>query len=118
MTQYSGSCHCGKIAFDFTTEAPITSALSCNCSICQKRGTLLTFGPRDQLKLRTSEDKLITYTFNTHKIQHHFCSTCGCAPFSEGDHPGGGKMAAVNVRCLDDFDISALEINFHDGKKA
>ena len=51
--KYKGSCHCGKIAFE--VEGEITEALSCNCSICSRRGSLLWFVPRNKLRLLTSE---------------------------------------------------------------
>ena len=47
--KYRGSCHCGKVAIE--VEGEITGAVSCNCSICSKRGSLLWFVPREQMKL-------------------------------------------------------------------
>ena len=111
---YSGSCHCGKIAFD--VEGKLDQAMDCNCSMCRRRGGLLWFVPRADLKLKTLEANLGTYTFNKHNLQHHFCRTCGIAPFSEGTHPKTGQpMAAVNVRCLNDVDLKALKIVPIDG---
>jgi hypothetical protein len=49
-------------------------------------------------------------------IQHHFCNRCGCAPFGVGSNPKGGKMAAINVRCLEDFDLAAIKRKPVDGK--
>lgn len=111
---YKGSGHCGKIAFE--AEGELEQAIQCNCSICSKRGYLLWFVPRGQLRLLTPESHLATYTFNTHRIKHYFCPTCGCAPFGEGAGPTGEAMAAINVRCLDDTDISALNIVPYDGR--
>ena len=54
-------------------------------------------------------------TFNKHVIKHHFCPTCGCSPFGMGEQKGV-LMAAVNVRCLDGVDISALGPKPFDGK--
>ena len=113
---YEGSCHCGKIAFD--VEGDFTSALDCNCSFCRRRGSLLGFVPRDKLVLRTSEEDLKTYTFNRHVIRHHFCSTCGVAPFGEGTGADGLAMAAVNLRCVPAIDLNAIEINHFDGKSS
>ncbi len=111
---HAGSCHCGKIAFD--VEADITEVLDCNCSLCRRRGALLSFVPRDALTLKTQESDVGTCTFNKHAIQHHFCATCGIAPYGEGADPrSGGKMAAVNVRCLPDVDLDALKIRKVDG---
>ena len=57
-----------------------------------------------------------TYTFNTHKIQHHYCSTCGIAPYSEGQNPDGSAAACINVRCLDDVDLATLKVISYDGR--
>lgn len=112
---YTGSCHCGKIRYEVTT-APLSGAMSCNCSICSKRGTLMTFVPLEQLKLLSGEDGLSDYQFGKKSVHHLFCRTCGVAPFGSGTAPDGKKMYAVNVRCLDGVDVSTLAITSFDGK--
>lgn len=112
---YKGGCHCGKIAFE--VEGEFDTVIECNCSICSQRGYLLGFADRSQLKLLTPESNLSTYTFNTHKVKHRFCSVCGCGPFGEGENPKTGKpMVAINVRSLRDFDLSKVKRNAFDGK--
>ena len=114
--RYSGSCHCGKIAYE--VEGTLDEVIEYNCSHCSRKGYLLWFVPRDKVSLATPPDQLATYTFNKHVIQHHFCSTCGCAPFGFGDNPKTGAMAAINVRCLEDVDRSKLKVVQVDGKSA
>lgn len=111
---YHGSCHCGNIQFD--VEGEITQALACNCSICQRKGTLLWFVPASQVNLLTPRDKMTTYTFNKHVIQHRFCPVCGVQPFGEANNPKGEPMFAINIRCLEDIDPLAVPVNFYDGK--
>ena len=53
--QYRGSCHCGKVKIQF--EGTFDKAISCNCSICAKRGSLLWFAPRDSVQV-TGESEL------------------------------------------------------------
>jgi len=110
---YQGACHCGKIGFE--VEGEISELMDCNCSICSKRGALMWFVPRDKLQLKTAAADVATYLFNKRVIEHYFCATCGCAPFGEGTL-GGQTMAAVNVRCLEDVDLSAYKINHYDGR--
>ena len=114
--KYNGSCHCGKIAFEVQGE--ITEAMSCNCSICSRRGSLLWFVPRNKLTLLTSEQNASTYMFNKHVIKHRFCATCGIHTYGEGSDASGNLTAAVNVRCLENFDFSALQVKPFDGRSA
>jgi len=111
---YQGGCHCGRIAFEVQGE--IGQVIECNCSICTKRGSLLWFVPREQLRLDTPAADLATYTFRTGRIKHHFCPTCGCAPFAIGSDKTGALQAAVNVRCLEGVAPSALERLPFDGR--
>lgn len=112
--KYQGSCHCGRVAFE--VEGELQGALSCNCSICRRKGALLWFVPRERLSLRTPEEQLATYCFNKHVIKHHFCPTCGIHPFGEGVDPQGQAMAAVNIRCLDEVDPDSLPLSHFDGR--
>ncbi len=111
---YHGSCHCGNIQFD--VEGELTQVLACNCSICQRKGTLLWFVPADKVKLLTPREKMTTYTFNKHIIQHRFCPVCGVQPFGEANNPKGEPVFAINIRCLEGIDPLAVPVNFYDGK--
>jgi hypothetical protein len=109
----TGSCHCGKIAYE--TESEPTEAMQCNCSICRRKGYLLAFSTPDDFELKTSRDDIAVYTFNHGNIRHQFCKTCGCAPFGEGTGPDGKAMVAINLRCTDGIDLSKLKITEFDG---
>lgn len=112
--RFSGSCHCGKIAFE--VEGDFSSAMECNCSHCSRKGYLLTFVPREALSLSTPEQAMATYRFNRHVIEHKFCPECGCAPFGLGNDPDGNATAAINIRCLEEFDLTAVERMPIDGR--
>jgi len=111
---HNGSCHCGRIAF--TVDGDLGQVTECNCSHCSRKGYLLWFVPRERLQLGTPESNLATYTFNHHVIKHHFCPTCGCAPFGFGTGPSGAPTAAVNVRCLEGIELSTLKRVPFDGR--
>lgn len=112
--KYHGSCHCGRIAFD--VEGEFQGALACNCSICQRKGSLLWFVPREQLQLQTPEENASTYTFNKHAIKHRFCPVCGIHPYGEGTDPKGRAMAAINIRCLEGVDLASVPVQHFDGR--
>jgi hypothetical protein len=112
--KYNGSCHCGKVAFE--VEGELTSALACNCSICQRKGSLLWFLPRSSFTLLSPDDAASTYLFNKHLIRHRFCPTCGIHPYAEGTDPQGNAMAAVNVRCLEGIELDKVQVHHYDGR--
>ncbi len=114
--KYEGSCHCGRIAF--SAEGTIEQVIDCNCSMCRRRGGLLWFVPAAAFTLHTPREAMGTYLFNKRHIQHHFCPACGIAPFGEGTAPDGSTMVAVNVRCLPDVDLAALQVVPFDGANA
>ena len=111
---YEGSCHCGRIAFE--VEGELKGAMACNCSMCQRKGSLLWFVPRDDFTLRTPREDMGTYLFNKHVLEHHFCPACGIHPFAEGTDPKGNKMAAVNIRCLEGIDLESIPVKHFDGR--
>jgi hypothetical protein len=112
--KYQGSCHCGRVAFE--VEGEIEGALACNCSMCQRKGSLLWFVPREKLQLTTPDENAAAYTFNKHAIRHRFCANCGIHPYGEGTDPKGNAMAAVNIRCLEDVDLDAIPVKHFNGR--
>ena len=112
--RYSGGCHCGKVRY--SVETALVPVIACNCSICIKRGHLLTFVGPDAITFESGENEVTDYRFNSMKIEHLFCPTCGVASFGRGKTPDGQQMYAINVRCLDGVDLDALEITRHDGR--
>lgn len=112
--KYKGSCHCGNVAFEVQGE--LERAMSCNCSICSRKGALLWFVPRESFHLLGDDGAAATYTFNKHVIKHRFCPTCGIHPYGEGVGPDGRDMAAINIRCLDGVDLESVHVDQFDGR--
>jgi hypothetical protein len=112
--KYRGSCHCGQVAFE--VEGTLDSAMACNCSMCQRKVSLLWFVPRAQMTLLTPEANTSAYTFNNHVIKHRFCPHCGIHPYGEGKDPKGNAMAAINVRCLEGIELDKIPTTHFDGR--
>ncbi len=111
---YSGSCHCGGVAFE--ADLDLDKTITCNCSRCQRLGAVLAFTPRSGFTLRTGGDLLTEYKFNKQKIAHLFCKACGIEPFAYANAPDGTPVAAVNVNCLEGVDPRALKSHPVDGR--
>ncbi|MEZ5648665.1 MAG: GFA family protein [Alphaproteobacteria bacterium] len=112
--RYVGGCHCGAVKYE--VEATIDRVMSCNCSICSKKGYLLTFTPASSFTLIQGKDALSDYQFNKKVVHHLFCKNCGVSSFGRGAKPDGTEMVAINVRCLENIDHTALPIDPIDGK--
>lgn len=115
QTTHHGGCHCGAVRFhvDLDLSKP---GIVCNCSMCSRSGTVLSFVPTKQFVLEQGEGNLADYQFNKKVIHHLFCKTCGIKAFGRGIGPGGAEVVAVNVRCLDNVDLDKVPTQKHDGK--
>lgn len=113
MKNYRGGCHCGAVKFE--VEAPQRAFVySCNCSICSMSSYLHLIVEKENFNLKSGEEVLSCYTFNTGKAQHYFCSTCGVKSFYiPRSHPEG---ISVNARCLEKGAIEQMEIQAFDGR--
>ncbi len=113
LIAHRGGCHCGGVRFEVLAPAQL-EVTECNCSICSKSGYLHLLVPRAYFKLVCGEDRLSTYTFDTHEARHLFCKTCGIKSFYiPRSHPDG---ISVNVRCLDEGSIASMHIEPFDGR--
>lgn len=110
-----GSCHCGAVQIE--AEIQSKDGMSCNCSICRRKGTILTFVPEQKFKLISGREVLTDYQFGKKSIHHLFCKVCGVTCFAEGKAPNGDHVYAVNYRCLDSFDMASMKISEFDGSK-
>lgn len=116
VKHYSGSCQCGAVAFE--ADLDLDNTLTCNCSRCQRLGSVLTFTPPDGFKLLRGEDQLSEYLFNKHVIRHLFCKTCGIESFARGRAPDGREMIAVNVNTIEGIDPRTLQSKHYNGRDA
>ena len=111
---YVGGCHCGNVRFE--VEVDLREVMECNCSICSKTGSRLAFATPEHFRLLAGGDHLSGYQFKSRKIHHLFCPVCGIRSFARGSGPDGREMVAINVRCLEGVDHSALTVRPFDGR--
>lgn len=106
-----GSCHCGGVRF--RVDWQIQELTTCDCSLCEMRGALMTKVPESALEILSGEDLLTLYQWNTHRARHYFCSRCGIYVFhrkrAAPDHFG------VNARCLHDVDLASVPVRATEG---
>lgn len=113
LIKHSGGCHCGRVRFEARAPARIR-VNECNCSICSKSGYLHLVVPKERFTLLSGEEVLTTYTFNTGRAKHLFCSICGIKSFYlPRSHPDG---VSINARCLDEGTVEDMTIGHTDGR--
>lgn len=110
----TGGCSCGAVRFE--AELDYDDLIACNCSNCGKKGLILGFVPPSAFRLTAGSDAAFEYLFNQHVIRHQLCRVCGTETHAVGRTPGGDEMVAVNARCIDDVDVSALNPAPVDGR--
>jgi hypothetical protein len=117
LKTYHGQCHCGAVSYEATTD--LSAMLDCNCSRCRRLGAVLQAVPAAQFRLLSGEDKLRTYRFNTHRIEHLFCPDCGIESFARGQDREGSPTYMINVNCLEDApEVDRSAIMHWDGRSA
>ncbi|MEX2498901.1 MAG: hypothetical protein WD397_08515 [Wenzhouxiangellaceae bacterium] len=109
MKDFLGRCHCGKIEVSFTTECnPIDiKPRVCDCTFCVKHAAAYVSDPDGRLVVKALSGGFPgRYRQGTETAEFLFCRYCGALVGVVAD-VDGQLVAAVNARCLDDWDSFA-----------
>ena len=107
-------CHCGTI------EAKIKllenyKSIRCNCSLCKRKGAIMSMVKNEDFVLKKGADKLKLYQFHTKVAKHYFCSICGV--YTHHNPRSNPAMTGFNLGCLDDIDTFEINnISLNNGK--
>ena len=93
LWRYRGRCKCSK---------NFEKILRCNCSLCKRKGALMSMVKNEDFKIIKGEDKLKIYQFHTRVAKHYFCSNCGI--YTHHNPRSNPAMTGFNLGCLDDVD--------------
>ncbi|MCP4077752.1 MAG: GFA family protein [Gammaproteobacteria bacterium] len=112
---YEGSCHCGAVKFSYDGDK-IEKGLRCNCSMCSRKGAMMTPEtiPIEKLHIEAENGVLGLYQFGAKTAKHFFCKNCGIYPFHETARAPGHYR--VNLGCIDKLDTSKFSVDVFDGK--
>lgn len=114
-----GSCHCGAIRME--VDHPPDQITDCNCSLCQRLGTLWAYYPLKQFRVEQGGENLGSYIQGERTLATRFCRTCGCTSHWEGlpgskAAPGGEKpRVGVNMLLFGGLDLEAVPVRKLDG---
>ena len=109
-------CHCGEVELEIKeSEGALNNFLRCNCTLCKKKGYIMTFAPITDVKITKGEDKLKLYQYHTKVAEHYFCSECGI--YTHHKMRSRPDTFGLNVGCIDDIDQFKLEnVGLNDGQ--
>ena len=99
-------CHCGEVEIQVNLEQEIDQLKRCNCSMCKRKGTMVTTVNKQDLKFIKGEKKIKTYQFNTNTARHYFCSECGI--HTHNLRRADENTFGINVGCIDEIKPSEL----------
>tara|TARA_Y100001958_G_C21240129_1_gene567587 strand:- start:2548 stop:2955 length:408 start_codon:yes stop_codon:yes gene_type:complete len=107
-------CHCGLIEAEINIDK-IDKFLRCNCSICKRKGAIMSMVKNENFKIVKGKEKLKLYEFHTKVAQHYFCMNCGI--YTHHNPRSNPKMTGFNIGCIDDIDQFELDnIPINNGK--
>ena len=101
-TTLHGSCHCGRLRIEFSTDKATAdfTPRACDCSFCRKHGAAYVSDPEARLLVSIRQDALRRYRQGSDNAEFLVCGECGVMVAVTFDH-AGRLYGAVNTGCLD-----------------
>ena len=108
------TCHCKQVEAEINVPDNLGKFLRCNCSICKRKGAVMSMVKNEDFKIIRGQEKLVLYQFHTKVAGHYFCSNCGI--YTHHNPRSNPAMTGFNLGCLDGIDVSELkDITVIDG---
>ena len=109
------SCHCGGVEIEVNVPDQYEKLMRCNCSLCKRKGAIMTPVGHDDIKVIKGQDLLKLYQYHTKVAEHYFCSKCGIYTHSN-PRSNHDKVYMLNVACIEGVKPFELEnITVNDG---
>ena len=108
-------CHCGEVEAEISIANDIEKFLKCNCSICKRKGAIMSMVKNEDFKIIQGQDKLKLYKFHSNIAKHYFCSICGI--YTHHNPRSNPSMTGFNVGCIDEIDtLKLVNVSINDGQ--
>lgn len=109
------TCHCQAVKAEINVPDKLEKLVKCNCSICKKKGAIMSMVKNEDFKIIKGQDKLKLYQFHSNIAKHYFCTICGI--YTHHNPRINPTLTAFNVGCIDDINTFTLnDIKIADGK--
>ena len=107
------TCHCENVELEVNIpEAGFPKLMRCNCSLCKRKGAVMSPLPKENVKLVKGQDNLKLYQYHTKVAEHYFCSNCGI--YTHHKMRSNPNMIGVNVACIESinpFELGDIAVN-------
>ena len=109
------TCHCGCVEAEINVSInELPKIVRCNCSICKRKGYVMSPIGENDMKITKGEDKLTLYQFYTNTAKHYFCSVCGI--FTHTRPRSNPKLHMINIACVEGVDpFEYKDVSINDG---
>ena len=95
------TCHCGGVEIKVKLpEGGFEKLIRCNCSLCKRKGYIMTFVGPDDIKIVKGQGLIKLYQFHTKTAKHYFCSKCGIYTHTN-PRSNHDKVYMINVGCVE-----------------
>ena len=94
-------CHCGNVQAEINLDN-LEKILRCNCSICKRKGAIMSMVKNEDFKIIKGEQFLTLYQFHSKVAKHYFCSNCGI--YTHHNPRSNPAMTGFNVACIEEID--------------
>ena len=107
-------CHCGDVEVEINVSKNLEKILKCNCSICKRKGAIMSMVRNEDFKIIKGKDMLKLYQFHSKIAKHYFCSNCGI--YTHHNPRSNPAMTGFNLGCVDEINTFELDnISLIDG---
>ena len=107
------TCHCENVELEVNIpEAGFPKLMRCNCSLCKRKGAVMSPLLKENVKLVKGQDSLKLYQYHTKVAEHYFCSNCGI--YTHHKMRSNPNMIGVNVACIEGinpFELGDIAVN-------
>ncbi len=107
-------CHCGAVEGEIKGDI-FEKVVRCNCSICKRKGAIMSIIKNEDFKITKGKDKLKLYQFHSKVANHYFCKECGI--YTHHNPRINPSLTGINLGCVDEADTFKIEnIKVADGR--
>ena len=109
------TCHCGAVEAEININGDFEKMMRCNCSICKRKGAIMSIVKNEDFKIIKGRDKLKLYQFHSKLAKHFFCTICGM--YTHHNPRINPSLTGFNLGCIDEVDVYNLKnVTIADGK--